>query len=533
MGKIVIQNGKIYSLDCGFNLYSTMLIEDGIIGYLGDKNLLLKGQDGVTCIDLGQRIAMPAFYDSHVHIIGVGRQSKQLDLYEVESKDELRGRLKRKVEETAPGTWIVGAGWKKDLWSDYSFPSKEDIDPVSKENPVALYSKDRHTILLNTFALKELGIKGDTTFEGPGEIVTDSMGLPTGILKEDACNLFRKRTAELEDIEQTLSDAFSTFFENGITSVDTMSDSEECPKLFGVLQEMEMSGELPLRVDFYFPLSALDALVNCRLHSDFGGNYLKIGGVKIFADGALGSQTAHLIEPYCDNPENFGLSTISQEELSYHLKVAARNNIRCAIHAIGDGAVNKVINGLLEVKRSASGGFNPSVGLRHRIEHLQLIQPADIPRLRESGAVASVQPIHLLGDIDIARRYWGGRCKNAYPYKSLLDAGIPMIMGSDAPVEDMNPLKGIYAAITRRRLNEREDESFHPEQKMMVRDAIMSYTIIPHEIKGSRGLGAFMVGNLADVVVLSGDIFEMEPEEILETRIDYTICGGKIVYERK
>jgi len=532
MKKILLKNGKIYSLDRDFNTYSTILIDSGSISYLGNEELNIN--DEVNVIDLNGRSVIPGFYDSHVHVLEVGKAKRTLDIHEVENKFKLMKLLEKKVEQVPAGKWIFGNGWKKDMWENGAFPSKVDIDPVSQENPVALYSKDMHTLLLNSKALDVLEIKKDTPFKGYGEIELDSEEQPTGILKEDACNLFTKKVTQIENLKQTLFDAFASFFEKGITSIDTMENSESCHDLFCMLERLNKEEELPLRINVFFPYSMLDNLIECGLTSGFGSEYLKIGGIKIFADGALGSQTAHLLNSYENDPLNFGISTISQEKLDEIVAIASRNYLKCAVHAIGDAAVNKAINSFIKsselnlVKENNTQRF-----LNHRIEHMQLIQPDDIERLTKSGATASMQPIHISGDIDIAKKYWGERCRYSYLNKTLIDKGIPLIMGSDAPVEDMNPLMGIYAAVTRKCLNSRKNNSFYPEERLTLEEALDCYTVTPHVLNGDAHIkGSIMVGKRADIVILSDDLFNVPVEKIPEIRVEMTICNGNVVFER-
>ncbi|MBU1626177.1 amidohydrolase family protein, partial [bacterium] len=345
--------------------------------------------------------------------------------------------------------------------------------------------------------------------------------------------LFRKRIAKAENIEVMLHEAFSSFLKNGITSIDTMSHSENYHDLFTTLQKFDGRGELPIRIDVYFPDSMMDTLVRSGICSGFGSDYLKVGGVKIFTDGTLGSQTAHLLEPYCIDSNNYGISTITQEKLDYLIRTAAENNLKCAVHAIGDAAVRKTVEAFLKSGFDNSNNKADVSAYRHRIEHLQLIEPTDVPRLRKSGGAASVQPIHVSADIDIAKKYWGERCEFSYPYKTLLDAGIPLIFGSDAPIEDMNPMKGIYAAIARKSLYYRGGESFYPEQNLSRLQAVIAYTVTPHILKRNKKItGSIEVGKIADIVILSDNIFAIDEELIPEIKVDMTICGGKIVFER-
>jgi predicted amidohydrolase YtcJ len=528
MNKILIKNGLIYTLDEQFRVYKKMLIENGTIISFDEKidNSTINGDFEV--IDLDGRIVLPAFHDSHVHLLGVGKSRIELDLFEIESINSLKERLLEKIVSLPFGNWIFGSGWKKDLWQENRFPTRFDIDPVSQNNPVAIYSKDRHTLLLNSKAIENLRITKDSDFDGYGEIVCDAHGNPTGMLKEDACKLLTYKVDDFYDLSTLLNEAFTSFLKNGITSIDIMEDSKNCIDVLTLLRKLEQFNTLPLNINVYFPTSMIDELISDETNRIFKGQNLHFGGIKIFADGALGSQTAHMIDPYEGSYNNRGISTIEQDELDDLVKKCNMNNMGCAVHAIGNMAVRKALNSFESVSY-----LTDNTNIMNRIEHFQIIHPDDVPRLNQIRFIASMQPIHISGDIDIAQKYWGDKCNFAYPYRTLFDTGIPVIMGSDAPIEDMNPLKGIYSAITRKKLNSKNRKPFYPNQRILLYEALKAYITTPHIFFGKGNvLGSLKEGKQADLVLLSEDIFKVKNEKLPDIKIEMTLSKGHIYKNR-
>jgi predicted amidohydrolase YtcJ len=392
---------------------------------------------------------------------------------------------------------------------------------------VALDSKDGHSLWVNSLALARAGITAETPSPAGGEIERQpGTGEPTGILKENAEDLVEKviEKPSLEAIQAALKVAMAHAHRVGLTGIHDCEDE----LAFAAFQELSSKGELDLRVLTHIPMKNLDAAIGLGLRTGLGNEKLRVGGVKIFADGSLGSRTAAMLAPYQDEPLNLGIAVTGKEEMRELVSKASRAGVNAAIHAIGDRANRDVLD-VLEESRQAGDG----AGLRHRIEHVQLLHPADIPRLAKLGVIASMQPIHATSDMEIVERHWGEeRARGAYAWRSLLDAGTILAFGSDCPVETLDPLAGIHAAVTRRRADGSPGpKGWHPEERITVEDTVRAYTLGAAYASGEeREKGSITLGKLADLVVVSQDIFAVAPMAILETEVEATILDGQFVY---
>jgi predicted amidohydrolase YtcJ len=451
----------------------------------------------------------------------------RIDLSGIVSRTAAIGRVAKRVPIAKPGEWLLGGGWDRNIWDDPSFPTKEDLDSVAPHNPVALDSKDGHSLWVNSLALARAGITAETPSPAGGEIERQpGTGEPTGILKENAEDLVEKviEKPSLEAIQAALKVAMAHAHRVGLTGIHDCEDE----LAFAAFQELSSKGELDLRVLTHIPMKNLDAAIGLGLRTGLGNEKLRVGGVKIFADGSLGSRTAAMLAPYQDEPLNLGIAVTGKEEMRELVSKASRAGVNAAIHAIGDRANRDVLD-VLEESRQAGDG----AGLRHRIEHAQLLHPADIPRLAKLGVIASMQPIHATSDMEIVERHWGEeRARGAYAWRSLLDAGTILAFGSDCPVETLDPLAGIHAAVTRRRADGSPGpKGWHPEERITVEDTVRAYTLGAAYASGEeREKGSITPGKLADLVVVSQDIFAVAPMAILETEVEATILDGQFVY---
>lgn len=521
----LFSNGKIYSMEDQGKVYNSVLISGNKIIKLGDREDLLEyGRliaGKVEEINLQDRCVLPGFIDAHTHFLQFSKNLDNIYLRGNESLDEVLSIVREFVESKERGEWIFGSGWDKNRWD--RLPDRHDLDRVAPSNPVALYSKDVHTLWANSLALEMASINRDTPDPVGGRFERDGLGRPTGIIRENAAEAVLRVIPEpsLEERCRALEKGFAYAHRMGLTGIH-VSEGREA---WNAYQHLYSEGRLGLRVLLMIPRSSLSYALKLGLRSGLGDEFIRVGPLKLFIDGALGSQTAALFEPYCGS-DNRGMLIISEEELTDIVREAAENGIASAIHAIGDRA-NRIAILALNRAKEWTGKFS----LRQRIEHVQLITPEDIVLMKEAGAIASMQPIHIPGDIPKIKRYWGDRGKNAYPIKSIYDAGIPLAFGSDVPVEDLNPLKGIWAAVTRK--TEDGQESYHEREQISIWEAVRAYTFGSAYAAGEEDLkGTLAPGKLADMVVLDKDIFMVEPDEIKEIHVEMTIFNGKIVYSR-
>jgi len=449
---------------------------------------------------------------------------RRVQLEEAHSLNGALDRVAQAVGGAKPREWVLGRGWDKNPWPEGRFPTKDDLDPISRTNPVALTSKDGHLLWVNALALTLAGIDRQTPDPPGGEIAKDRHNDPSGILKEHAKDLVTRVIPRPEpiDIERGIQQATSKLHRLGIVGVHTFEGAE----VFAAFQRLHHRGELKLRVWMAIPEDNLEPATACGFHTGFGDDWLRLGPVKIFADGALGSQTASMLEPFDGQPHNSGIATHSRAELIELVGRAVSRGFWCAIHAIGDQA-NRWTLDAYEAHRSAS----VRAGARHRIEHVQLLHPDDLHRLGQLQVIASMQPIHATSDREIAERYWGRRSRFAYAWRSLRARGTRLAFGSDAPVEHPDVFQGLYAAATRRRANEPEGRAWYPDEALSIGEALEAYTVGAAYAAGEEArAGKLMPGYRADFVIVDRSILAQPVEGLLQTRVEATVVGGELVY---
>jgi predicted amidohydrolase YtcJ len=524
---LVLHNGDIHTMDAAQPRAQAIAIAGNRIWAVGSdaemKGLLAAGGNA---IDLRGRTVVPGFIDSHLHFMSYGLSLLEIDLIAVPTLDEALARVAARAEATPAGQWLTGRGWDQSLWEGGGFPARHDLDRVAPEHPVWLRRKCGHAGWANTQALELAGITAATTDPPGGAIDRDpASGEPTGILKETAMDLMFRLFADPspEEGARAIASATANAHKQGLVGVHTM----EGAAAFRAFQKVRADGELQVRVLMQIPEQNLDASIQAGLQSGFGDDRLRIGGAKIFADGALGARTAYMLAPFEGEPGNYGIAVADAGHLREAVGRASRAGIAAFVHAIGDRANREVLDAI-EASRQAGEGLH----LRHRIEHVQLLHPDDIPRLAELGVIASMQPIHATQDMLLSDALWGERSAGAYAWRSLQDAHAVLAFGSDSPVEDLNVMMGIHAAVTRRRADGSPGpEGWYPEQRLTVTDAVRAYTASAAYASGEEALkGTLSPGKLADLAVLSQDIFTIDPMTILDTEVVATLFDGEFVY---
>ncbi len=528
---LLLYNGRIYTLDAEKPLAQAVAIVGNRILAVGDDaDLRPLLRVGGQAVDLGGKAVIPGLIDSHVHFgwHSMALYEERVDLDNVPSKEEALARVAAQARRTPPGCWIRGGGWNKNIWPQDTFPTAADLDAVTPNHPVALEDKSRHATWANSLALELAGVTASTDDPPGGEIVRDEAGNPTGILLETAADLIAEAIPEpgVETFVAALRRGIAEAHRLGLTGLHDPGH----PKVLAALQVLRAQGELDLRVLIHIPADELSAALSVGLRSGLGDHLLRIGGVKLFADGALGPQSAHLLAPYEGRTDNRGIPTYSQEELNDLVRRAHGGGLAVAIHAIGDAANRAALDAVALAHAQTPAALRPA--LPDRIEHVQLLHPDDLPRLAALGVVASMQPIHATSDMEMAERHWGRRCELAYAWRSLLNSGAVLAFGSDSPIETMDPLAGIHAAVTRRRADGSPGpQGWIPTQRLTVAQAVRAYTLGAAYASGEGHLkGSITPGKLADLVVLSRDIFQIAPMEILESRVEMTLFDGRIVY---
>ena len=524
---LILHNGIVRTMDAAHPVAQAIALSGGRVLAVGsDREVLLAAGPGADAevIDLRGRLVLPGFTDSHLHFLWYALGLTRPNLDGARSLAQALARLRPALATVPRGQWIVGSGWNHEEWAEPRFPRCQDLDAVAPDHPVALRRKDGHSVWVNSRALALTGITRATADPPGGRIDRDAVGEPTGILRENATALVLDHVPppSREDLRRALAAGLTNAHALGLTGIHDMEGADA----LAVFEEAHARSELSLRVTMQIPAESLDHALALGLRSGLGDDTLRIGALKLFADGSLGSQTAWLLEPYEGQPHNAGVATTPPEDLADAVARAAKGGIACAIHAIGDRANREVLD-ILE--RSAT-----RAGLRHRIEHVQLLHPTDVPRLARLGVVASMQPIHATSDRYMADRLWGSRCRYGYAWRSLLDAGTVLAFGSDCPVETPDPLRGVYAAVARKRADEPDSAPWYGQERITVEEAVRAYTWgAAYACGEEKRRGTLRPGMLGDVVVLSQDIFVLAPEAILETTVDYTVFDGQVVYRRQ
>ncbi|MFN8562801.1 MAG: amidohydrolase [Anaerolineae bacterium] len=487
---------------------------------------------GTIQLDLNRRYVVPGMTDAHIHWQMLTQALQSAQLYNLSSRQAALERVAAKVKTAAPGEWIVGYGWLQDEWAGQNgqFPTRHDLDAVAPENPVFLVSRSAHAGWVNSLALSVSGVDRNTRDPESGTILHDDAGDPSGILLEPiTMNLVRDRipVATIDQLATQMKTTQTLALSLGITGIHDF-DNQDC---FSALQIMRERGDLALRVVKNFNKRYLDAVLETGLRRGFGDDWIRLGGLKIFADGAIGPRTAAMIAPYDGEPDNYGIVVTDKEEMVELVSRASAAGFASTIHAIGDRAVHDVLDVYENARHEEAARGETRSTRRHRIEHVQLIHPDDVDRLAQLGIIASMQPIHATSDYPVADRYWGARTPYSYNPRLQLDRGVVVAFGSDSPVEPMGSLIGIHAAVTRQRADGSPGaDGWNSAARLSVDEALRLH----HRRGVCRGmedrLGRLAPGYLADLVVLDRDLYSVPPTEITKPRRSWrrwsVVCGS-------
>lgn len=525
----LLTNARIYTFAGELPTASALAIDGERIIDVGETGeLRRKFKNQVEEFNINGHAVIPGLVDAHIHLELYALGLQKVDC-ETTTKAECLRRVEERARTTTPGEWILGHGWNQNSWAE-GYGTKQELDAVAPRNPVFLTAKSLHATWVNSQALKIAGIRHETEDPPNGTFGRDQQARLTGILYENAVSLVEKKipAPSVELVASSIQAAQEDLWKKGLTGVHDF-DRQRC---FSALQLLHGHGLLRLRVLKSIPFENIKQAVEIGLRSGFGDDYLRVGGIKIFSDGALGPRTAAMLRPYENEPENRGMIFLDGEELFSIGKVAVDSGLSLAVHAIGDRANHEVLNGLDRLRVYQNQRTSQPM-LPHRIEHVQLIHPDDAARLSALGIVASMQPIHATSDMEMAERYWGKRSAWAYGFKSQLDYDARLVFGSDAPVESPNPFLGVHAAVTRRRRDgEPGEHGWHPEQRLTVQQTLEAYTLTPAVISGmGERLGKIAPGYLADLVVLDQDPFTCQPEDLYRIKPEKTMVAGEWVFE--
>ena len=522
---MVVRGGVIYTLDATKPTARRLAVSGGQIVACDDASVDELIGPRTRVIDLAGKAVVPGFVDAHVHFGSFALARQRVDLDPAATLQEGLAILQAFSQQQSAEAWLRGRGWDRNRWGQ--LPTAAELDSAVGGRRAALSSHDGHSLWLSSAALRAAGIDRDTQDPPGGLIERDEAGAPTGVLFENAQELLRGHMPQVgdDDVRDAIRAALPLAASAGLTGIHNLEDSRSSR----AFEALESAGELTLRVHHGVSRSELRDAREKGLRTGAGGEWLRVGPVKLFSDGALGSRTAHLLEPYEGRQADGyrGVPTLKPEELEADMRLAADAELDVAVHAIGDAAVRAVLDAYEKTRAT----YPPMAERMLRIEHAQLVHPDDVPRFARLGVVASMQPIHATADWRAADAHWGTRARHAYAWRDLLTVGATLAFGTDAPVERLEPLASLYAATTRVDPTGEPAGGWYPEQRLTLEEAVRAYTIGSAAAERTSTRGSLCPGKEADFVVLAPDPFSRPPEALRETRVELTVVGGRIVFE--
>jgi predicted amidohydrolase YtcJ len=529
--ELIITNAKIWTVEKAHpTAQAVAILGDRILAVGSNADVESLRGPATKSIDAGGKLLLPGFNDAHVHFVGGGLQLDSVQLNDAASTEEFVRRIGEQAKKTPKGEWIQGGDWDETKWNPPSLPTKELIEPVTPDNPVFLGRYDGHSVLANSSALRMAGITSKTPDPPGGTIVRDARGNPTGDLKDAAMDLVFKvipplsHEQRLRAVRRALEYAASL----GLTSVQHMDPDYADIAAYAELLQL---GELTTRIYAAPLIDQVDDQVKIGIRHAFGGPYLRIGAVKAFADGSLGSRTAYFFEPYSDEPGNRGLLGEEMQPLSLmrdRMMKADAAGLQICAHAIGDQAISTILDLYTDVVRAHQG-----MERRLRIEHAQHMAAKDFARFAQLDVIASVQPYQAIDDGRWAEARIGhDRASRTYAFRTFLNHDVHLAFGTDWDVAPLNPILTIYAAVTRATLDGKNPDGWFPEQKLTVPESVEAYTMgSAYAEFQDKEKGSITPGKLADMVLLSDDIFSIDPSKIREVKVLKTIVGGRLVWD--
>jgi predicted amidohydrolase YtcJ len=521
----LLYNAYIYTQNPSRLTESAIVIDRERIRAVGESTTLRSQYPDAEKQDMNGRVLLPGLTDAHLHLKNYALSLQKVDC-ETDTKEECLRRVKERAGQARPGEWVLGHGWNQNVWG--AWPTASELDAIAPNNPVYLTAKSLHAAWANGAALKLTNVTLQTSDPQNGQIQRDANGNVTGILLETAMQLVGDAVPEptVPEIAAAMEKAQSILWKMGLTGVHDFDRRDS----FMALQQLHADGKLKLRVLKNLPVELLEQAYQIGLRAGFGDDWLRIGSIKVFMDGALGPHTAAMFQPYIGEEDNRGILNMDGEELFEHGRKAAQVGLGLTVHAIGDRANHEVLDAYEQLRNYEDENNLPA--LRHRIEHVQVIHPDDAARLGRLNVIASMQPIHATSDMLMADAFWGERSRLAYAWKTQLEHGARLAFGSDAPVESPNPFLGLHAAVTRRRADGSPSvEGWYPEQRLTMAEAWEGFTLGPaYAANMDDRLGRLAPGYLADLIVLEKDPFTCDPADLLEMQSSATMVGGEWVY---
>ncbi len=531
---LIVTNAKIWTGDDARpKAQSVAVLGDRIIAVGSNAELaVLRGPD-TKVVDAGGKLLVPGFNDSHVHFVEASRDLDEVQLNDATSAEEFQRRVQEQAKKTPKGSWMLGGGWDETKWNPPNPPTKEMLDPFTADIPVFLDRYDGHGALANSLALKMAGVTAETQDPPGGVIVRDAQGNPTGLLRDSAKALMYKVIPPLTHEERlaAIRRGMQYAASLGVTSVQSMNDYNDSFADIGAYNELAQNGEMTMRVYVAPSISDWKKLADVGARRAFGTAYVRMGALKGFADGSLGSRTAYFFDPYTDYPSSVGILGKQMHPLSQMqdwITQADAARLQVCIHAIGDRAISTVLDMYAEAFHTNHGAER-----RFRIEHAQHMAAKDFDRFAQLDVIASVQPYQAIDDGRWAEARIGhDRASRTYAFRTFLNHGVHLAFGTDWDVAPLNPLLGIYAAVTRATLDGKNPNGWFPEQKLTVDESMRAYTMgSAYAEFQEHEKGTITPGKLADMVILSDDIFTIDPTKIRDVKVLKTLVGGKLIWD--
>jgi predicted amidohydrolase YtcJ len=532
---LIITNAKVWTVDTANpTAQAVAVLGDRMIAVGSNADVEALRSPATRVIDAGGKLLLPGFNDAHVHFVSGGMQLDSVQLNDAVSADEFARRIGEQAKRTSKGEWIQGGDWDETKWSSSALPTRQLIDPVTPNNPVFVSRYDGHSALANSAALRLAGVTSQTPDPPGGAIVRDAQGNPTGDLKDAAMDLVSKVIPPVthEQRLRAMRRALEHAAHVGVTSFQDMNDENDSFDDIRAYGELLQTGELTARVYVAPGIADWQELAKVGIRHAFGSSFLRTGALKGFADGSLGSRTAYFFQPFSDDPSNSGLLGKQMQPLSQmrnRMTQADSAGLQICTHAIGDRAISTVLDLYADLVKS-----NPGIDRRLRIEHAQHMAEKDFARFAQLNVIASVQPYHAIDDGRWAEAYIGHeRASRTYAFRTFLNNGAHLAFGTDWDVAPLNPILTVYAAVTRATLDGKNPQGWFPEQKLTVAEAIEAYTMgSAYAEFQEQEKGSITPGKLADMVLLSDDIFSIDPAKIRDVKVLKTMVGGKVVWDQ-
>lgn len=535
---MILINGRIHTQDPERPFACALAVEGNHIAAVGGNDLIRRAGAGARVIDLQGRCVTPGLVDSHMHTAHMALSLSEVQLYGVKSLEQLKQAVRDFIRQRKlpPGQWVRGCGWNQDLFAEGRLPTRHDLDAISQEHPIVLDRVCGHCRVANSLAMRIKGVNADTACPPGGSFTLGQDGQPDGLFYEDAMALMNSGVQmEQREVETLLLEGMKRAASLGLTALGSEDlASLPCPweRVIAAYHALALRGEMPVRVVEQCLLPDEETLLDFferGYGTGWGDDFFRLGPLKLLADGSLGARSAYLREDYRDNPGNRGIPIYTQRQLDRLVFMAHRRGMPVAVHAIGDGAIEMVLDAVAAAQTRC-----PNPSLRHGIIHCQITDPALIQRIRAQQMQVFAQPVFLEYDLSIAQARVGNPlASTSYAFKTMLEAGILVSAGSDCPVESLNPLCGLYCAVTRKDYQGRPQGGWFPEQRLSLQEALGLYTAAGARALGLAGrAGVLAPGMLADFTVFDCDLHELRPEQLRDARVEMTVMDGQVRYQR-